>query len=147
MVAACRHKARIVAEDEREDGVRALLNLGHTFGHAMEADTGFSETLLHGEGVAIGMILAFELSAQLGYCPPADADRVRRHFAATGLPTGTGPNLRFVPETLYHHMRQDKKVRDGQMTFVLVRGIGEAFLSRDVPPEQVMALLQRELAA
>jgi len=142
---SCRHKARIVAADERETGERALLNLGHTFGHALEAATGFSQRLLHGEAIAIGMVMAFDLSARLGHCPSADAARTRRHLAAAGLPTETahiaGPALSV--DELWHHMQQDKKASQGNLTFVLARGIGQAFLSRDVRREDVIAILTR----
>ncbi|MSP81903.1 MAG: 3-dehydroquinate synthase [Alphaproteobacteria bacterium] len=126
-------KARIVEADEHEHGDRALLNLGHSFGHALEAETGFGDALLHGEAVAIGMVLAFALSSRLGLCPAADTDRVRRHLAAVGLPAAiagiAGPG--WSGTILANRMTQDKKVRDGRPTLVLVRGIGQAFLSRD----------------
>jgi 3-dehydroquinate synthase len=147
IAASCRAKARIVAADERETGTRALLNLGHTFGHALEAQTGYGSRLIHGEGVAAGICLAFDLSVRLGHCPPEDAQRVRRHLTTVGLPTlgeiGAGANWR--PAALLDHMRQDKKVVDGRMTFVLVRGIGQAFLSSDVGEDDVLAVLTREL--
>ncbi|MEQ8965718.1 MAG: 3-dehydroquinate synthase [Azospirillaceae bacterium] len=141
---SCRAKAEVVAADERESGRRALLNLGHTFGHALEAETGYSDRLLHGEGVALGMVLAFTLSARLGLCPPADAERVAAHLAAVGLPTGLdaiglGPD---DAEALIAHMTRDKKVADGRTTFVLARGIGRAFTSRDVDPADVAAVLR-----
>ena len=143
---SCEAKAGIVARDEREDGERAQLNFGHTFGHALEAEHGFSAALLHGEAVAIGMVLAFELSADLGFCPAADAARVRRHLAAIGLPTSAATGqMRSTAASLYHHMGQDKKVRDGRLTFVLTRGIGTAFLSREVTAAQVLAVLERDL--
>ena len=146
---SCATKAEIVAADERETGQRALLNLGHTFAHAMEAEVGFSDELLHGEAVAIGMVLAFDLSVQLGLCPPADAARMRRHFGAMGLPTSPDAvqGRVWTAETLLSHMYKDKKVHDGRITFVLTRGIGKAFLSSDVEPEQVIALLNNALAA
>jgi len=145
---SCRAKAAVVARDEREDGERALLNFGHTFGHALEAAHGFSAALLHGEAVAIGMVLAFELSADLGLCPAADAARVRRHLAAIGLPTSAAAGqMRSSAAELYRHMGQDKKVRDGKLTFVLTRGIGTAFLSREVTAPQVLAVLERDLMA
>ncbi|UCH75727.1 MAG: 3-dehydroquinate synthase [Rhodospirillales bacterium] len=149
VVACCRAKAAIVAADEREGGVRALLNLGHTFGHALEAETGFSNTLLHGEAVAIGMVMAFDLSARLGLCPPDDAARVRRHLAAVGLPTGTNftNSVLWDPSRLMMHMGRDKKVKGGALTFILVRGIGDAFVSRDVPAEEVSAFLEGAVAA
>ena len=143
---SCRMKAVIVGRDERESGERALLNLGHTFGHALETATGFSDRLLHGEGIAIGMVLAFRLSAQLKFCDPKDADRVATHFTAAGLPT----RLKDVPgalpdsEGLLALMAQDKKVRRGALVFVLARGIGKAFVAVDVEPERVRALLDAE---
>jgi 3-dehydroquinate synthase len=146
---SCRHKARIVAADEREEGQRALLNLGHTFGHALEAATGFGARLLHGEAVAIGMVLAFELSAKLGLCAEGEAARVRRHLAALSLPVGVAdiPGPRLDPDVLIRHMQQDKKVADGRLTFVLTKGIGRAFLKNDVPAAAVSALLEGAVAA
>jgi len=140
---SCRIKAELVAADERETGVRALLNLGHTFGHALEAEAGYGGLLLHGEAVAIGMVMAFDLSAQLGLCPADDAARVRRHLAAVGLPTGPQsiPDLLWDPVRLLDHMDRDKKVLGGRIRFVLARGIGEAFLAPDVAPEAVLDLL------
>jgi 3-dehydroquinate synthase len=132
---SCALKAAIVAADEREEGERALLNFGHTFGHAFEAETGFGDALLHGEAVALGMALAFELTARLGLCPPAAAARVRRHLAALGLPTEPRQvaNARsFTAEALVSHMQKDKKVRDGRITLILARDIGDAFVSREV---------------
>ncbi|MBV9784130.1 MAG: 3-dehydroquinate synthase [Acidisphaera sp.] len=144
---ACAFKAEVVGEDEREerpsDG-RALLNLGHTFGHALEAEIGYGG-ILHGEAVAVGIGLAFRLSVRLGLCEAADAERVAGHFAQIGLPASLGElNRRFSAERLVAHMRRDKKVRDGALTFVLVRGIGQAFTSRDVPADSVMDLLREE---
>jgi len=142
---ACAFKAMVVGDDEREekpnDG-RALLNLGHTFGHALEAELGYG-AILHGEAVAAGIGLAFRLSAKLGLCPQADADRVVAHMAAIGLPAElTNLNRRLSAERLISHMRRDKKMRDGQLAFVLVHGIGQAFTKRDVPPEAVVELLR-----
>jgi 3-dehydroquinate synthase len=144
VLVSCAAKAGIVAADEREAGERALLNLGHTFGHALEAETGFSDALLHGEAVAIGMVLAFDLSVRLGLCAAADRDRIRRHLEAVGLPVGMtrGSDRRWSVDALIGHMRHDKKVRDGRMTFVLAHGIGRAFLSRDVPIEAVADVLR-----
>jgi 3-dehydroquinate synthase len=144
VVESCRAKAAIVAADEREEGKRALLNLGHTFGHALEAETGMSDTLLHGEGVAIGMSLAFDLSVQLGHCNADDADLVRRHLAAIGLPTTPAHALGNVwsAETLIAHMGKDKKVVDGTMTFILARAIGDAFISQDVTHDDLMTLFE-----
>lgn len=146
---SCAIKAAFVAQDERETGPRALLNLGHTFGHALEAATGFGPELLHGEAVAIGIAMAFELSARLGYCPPTDAARVRRHLAAIGLPTDLAPNRGrgWDAQALLDHMARDKKVRDGKIAFVLARGIGQAFLARDVALEAVRELLDAAIAA
>ena len=140
---SCRMKADIVARDEHEHGERALLNLGHTFGHALEAATNYSDRLLHGEGVAIGMALAFRLSVALGLCNGQEAQRFIAHLKAAGLPSAIadipGPPPRL--ELLVEHMGHDKKVKNGKLTFVLVRGIGQAFTSSDVPLEAVRAIL------
>jgi len=146
---ACAGKARIVADDEREEDRRALLNLGHTFGHALEAECGYGGELLHGEAVAIGMVLAGELSVRLGLCPPADAARLARHLASVGLPTGLDAvdGVSFAPERLLAHMRKDKKVTGGRIAFVLLKGIGEAFLAKDVPLDEVERLLAEAVAA
>ena len=121
---------------------RALLNLGHTFGHAIEAECGYG-AVLHGEAVAIGLGLAFRLSAALGHCDAGLADRVEAHLAAVGLPSELSMlNRRFSTARLMDRMRRDKKMKDGHLQFVLVRGIGEAFTSREVPPDAVEALLQ-----
>jgi shikimate kinase/3-dehydroquinate synthase len=143
---ACAFKAAVVGDDEREekpnDG-RALLNLGHTFGHALEAEYGYSGGLLHGEGVAVGLGLAFRLSVRLGHCNPADAERVIAHVSAVGLPAELALlNRRFSAATLIGHMRRDKKVQDGALKFVLARGIGQAFTATDVPEEAVTELLR-----
>ncbi len=145
---ACTFKAAVVGDDEREekpnDG-RALLNLGHTFGHALEAEYGYDGGLLHGEGVAIGLGLAFRLSETLGHCTKADVDRVVSHIAAVGMAADLRSlNRRFSAASLIGHMRRDKKMRDGTLHFVLVHGIGEAFTSADVQPEAVEALLREE---
>lgn len=145
----CVAKARVVAEDEREtksDGGRALLNLGHTFGHALEAELGYDGArLLHGEAVAVGLGLAFALSARLGLCAPEDAQRVRAHIAASGLPADLAIlNRRFSAARLIGHMRKDKKAEGGRLTFILARGIGAAFVSRDVAEEEVAELLAEE---
>lgn len=143
---ACAFKAAVVGDDEREekpnDG-RALLNLGHTFGHALEAEYGYSGGILHGEAVAVGLGLAFRLSARLGLCPQTDAARVSAHLDTVGLTAELAQlNRRFSAAGLLAHMRRDKKVRDGTLTFVLVRGIGQAFTARDVPEEAVLATLR-----
>ena len=142
VLTSVRAKAEIVAADERETGRRALLNLGHTFGHALEAAAGYDGRLLHGEAVAAGLALAFELSAALGLCPAEDAARVRRHLEQMGLPAGLPPGAAADPAQLIEHMRQDKKVRDAALTFVLVRGIGNAFVSRDVQEADVLRVLE-----
>jgi 3-dehydroquinate synthase len=141
-------KADIVARDEFETGDRALLNLGHTFGHALEAWTGYSSRLLHGEGVAIGMAQAFRFSESEGLCPPGTATRVATHLSAVGLPTRLAdiPGEKADADTLLRLMGQDKKVRDGKLTFILVRDIGQAFVARDVDPAKVRAFLEREIA-
>ncbi|MRX50245.1 3-dehydroquinate synthase [Paracoccus sp. S-4012] len=137
-------KAGIVSRDETEEGERALLNLGHTFGHALEAATGYDgQRLLHGEGVAIGCALAFDLSARLGLVAQELPSRVAAHFAAVGLPSRLG-DVPGLPddEALIALMGQDKKVQDGRLRFVLARGIGEAFVAQDVPMEAVRATLR-----
>ncbi len=144
---ACAFKAQVVGGDEREerpsDG-RALLNLGHTFGHALEAELGFG-TILHGEAVAIGIGLAFRLSARLGLCATDDAERVVAHFDAAGLPAELPRlNRRLSAGRLIGHMRRDKKTRDGRLFLVLARGIGEAFTQADVAEDDVAALLRAE---
>ncbi|MFG1429688.1 3-dehydroquinate synthase [Xanthobacter sp. V2C-8] len=143
VAASCLAKAAIVARDEKETGDRALLNLGHTFGHALEAGAGFSDRLLHGEGVAIGMALAFAFSARLGLCPGQDVTRVVRHLEAAGLPTRISDVPGALPDTdgLMALIAQDKKVSRGALTFILARGIGEAFVAKDVDPAQVRAFL------
>ena len=145
---ACAFKAGVVGDDEREEAPndgRALLNLGHTFGHALEAEVGYGGGLLHGEAVAVGLGLAFRLSARLGLCEPEDAARVGAHLEAVGLPAELGMlNRRFSAGRLIGHMRRDKKMRDGALHFVLVRGVGQAFTSGDVPEGEVMELLRAE---
>lgn len=148
---SCEAKAKIVAADEREGGSRALLNLGHTFGHALEAETGFSDRLLHGEAVAVGMVLAFRLSERQGLCDPGEANRIAAHLREMGLPTGMSdidwPDGRPPrAETLIDHMRRDKKVVDGSIGFVLARAIGVATQVRDVPEPALVALLEDALA-
>lgn len=145
IVKACETKAAIVAEDEREAGARALLNLGHTFGHALEAANAFdSSSLQHGEAVAVGLNLAFDFSARLGLCSADDALRVRRHLKGAGLPVtlkeaGRG---RWDTATLLERMAQDKKVAGGRIRFVLARGIGQAFLTDDVAIDAVARFLE-----
>ncbi len=144
----CRGKAGIVARDERETGERALLNLGHTFGHALEAGCGFSDRLLHGEAVSLGMALAFEFSAQKGLIAASEAARATAHLAAVGLPTHVSHVRGGVPgiDALMNLIGQDKKVKRGKLTFILVRGIGQAFVENDVDPAEVRAFLSEKLA-
>lgn len=142
--ASCDHKAKIVAKDERETGERALLNLGHTFGHALETALGYSSNLLHGEAVAIGTVLAFRLSAQLGLCPEADVARVRDHFIASGLPV-VPPPASYDIDQLMSLMAQDKKAEAGKMTLILARGIGQSFITRDIDAESVRNIWQLTL--
>jgi len=139
----CRAKAGIVARDERETGERALLNLGHTFGHALEAGCGFSDRLLHGEAVALGMVLAFDFSARKGLIAASDAERARSHLAAVGLPTHIKDISGGLPgvNELMDLIAQDKKVKRGKLTFILVRGIGQAFIANDVDASEVRAFL------
>ena len=145
---ACAFKAAVVADDEREErasGGRALLNLGHTFGHALEAEYGYGGGLLHGEAVAAGIGLAFRLSARLGLCDREDATRVADHLERAGLPSGLNMlNRRFSAASLIANMRRDKKMRDGTLHFILARGIGDAFTTGDVPQAEVEALLWAE---
>jgi 3-dehydroquinate synthase len=143
ILTSCRMKATIVAADEREEGDRALLNFGHTFGHALEAETGFSSRLLHGEAVALGMVLAFGFAVRLGLAAAAEAERVRRHLAAAGLPTRLADaGLAGLPaERFLAHMRKDKKVRDGRTTLILPRRIGDAFVMNDAPADELRAFL------
>jgi 3-dehydroquinate synthase len=143
----CRAKAGIVARDERETGERALLNLGHTFGHALEAGCGFSGRLLHGEAVALGMALAFEFSAKKGLISAADAARASAHLAAVGLPTHVKDVPGGVPpvDILMELIAQDKKVKRGTLTFILVRGIGQAFIEKNTDATEVRAFLTDKL--
>jgi 3-dehydroquinate synthase len=145
---SCEMKAEIVMRDETEQGDRALLNLGHTFCHALEAATGYGDRLLHGEGVAVGCALAFELSMRLGLCAQEAPSRVREHLRAMGMKVDLKDIDGELPDAdgLLDLMGQDKKVVDGQLRFILARGIGEAFVTADVPRDVVRQLLQEELA-
>jgi 3-dehydroquinate synthase len=145
---SCRAKAAAVAADERDEGPRALLNFGHTFAHALETATGYSDRLLHGEAVSIGMVLAFRFSARLGHCPADDGRRAAAHLADAGLPIRIAdiPGPRLDAPTLMRHIVQDKKVTRGQLNFILTRGIGQAFIARDVPGADVVAFIEEELA-
>ena len=149
---SCRAKAGVVSRDERENGVRALLNLGHTFGHALEAATGFSDRLFHGEGVSVGMVLAAEFSARLGMISEADAARVERHLIEAGLPTRLQDIAGFAQEgladadALMALMAQDKKVKRGKLTFILLEAVGRAVIAKDVEPAPVRDFLNDRLA-
>jgi 3-dehydroquinate synthase len=139
----CAAKTRFVLADEKETGVRALLNLGHTFGHALEKATGYSDRLLHGEGVAIGMVLAHGFSAKLGLAPSQDTGRIAAHLKSVGLPTRIADIAGAMPTTdvLMDAIAQDKKVVRGALTFILTRGIGQAFIEKNVQPDVVRAYL------
>ncbi|MDY6960421.1 MAG: 3-dehydroquinate synthase [Pseudomonadota bacterium] len=142
---SCQAKADVVVEDERETGRRALLNLGHTFGHALEAATGYdSSRLVHGEGVAIGMVLAHQFSARLNLASPDDGQRVAAHLAEVGLPTRMADIEGGLPPTqiLMEAIAQDKKVKSGKLTFILTRGIGQSFVADDVPTSEVFSFLE-----
>ncbi|MDU8942147.1 3-dehydroquinate synthase [Ovoidimarina sediminis] len=141
-------KAEIVARDETETGDRALLNLGHTFCHALEAATGYSDRLLHGEGVAVGCALAFELSARLGLCAQEEPSRVRAHLSTMGMKSDLSDIPGDLPgaDGLLDLMAQDKKVIDGRLRFILTRGIGAAFVAEDVPRDAVRTVLSEALA-
>jgi 3-dehydroquinate synthase len=145
---SCRAKAAIVARDERETGERQLLNLGHTFGHALEAACGFSDRLLHGEAVAAGMALAFAFSARQGLMPMAEAERAISHLAQVGLPTAPKDIAGVLPavDQLMELIAQDKKVKRGKLTFILARGIGAAFIEDGVDQSKVRAFLSEKLA-
>jgi 3-dehydroquinate synthase len=144
---SCRMKAAIVGRDERETGERALLNLGHTFGHALEAAAGFSDRLLHGEAIALGTVLAFAFSAKRGLLPTAEAERVERHLAAVGLPVRVASVAGGAPsvDRLMELIAQDKKVKRGKLTFILARGIGASFIAPDVDAAEVRAFLVQKL--
>jgi len=145
---SCAAKAAIVARDETEQGDRALLNLGHTFGHALEAAVGYDGArLVHGEAIAIGMRLAFDFSREQGLCTGQDAVRVRRHLEAVGLPTRLSdvPGGVGAAASLLEAIRQDKKVARGALTFILVRGIGQSFIAKDVDPDEVLRFLDCQL--
>jgi len=147
IAASCQAKADVVVADERENGQRALLNLGHTFGHALEAATAYdSSRLVHGEGVSIGMVLAHEFSARMNLASPDDARRVERHLQEVGLPTRMSdiPGALPPPETLMDAIAQDKKVKSGRLTFILTRGIGQSFVADDVPASEVISFLREK---
>ena len=146
---SCRSKAAVVARDERETGDRALLNLGHTFGHALETATGYdSSRLVHGEGVAIGMALAHRFSVKMNLAGVEAAERVEAHLKAVGLPTSLDEVPGGLPpaEKLMDYIAQDKKVARGALTFILTHGIGQSFIAKDVPPAAVFEFLKERLA-
>jgi 3-dehydroquinate synthase len=145
---SCRMKAAIVGRDERETGERALLNLGHTFGHALEAAAGFSDRLLHGEAISLGMALAFAFSARCGLLPAAEAERVERHLAAVGLPIHVSAVAGGMPDAdrLMELIAQDKKVKRGKLTFILARGVGSSFIAHGVDAAEVRDFLVQQLA-
>jgi 3-dehydroquinate synthase len=140
---SCKAKAAIVAEDERERGRRALLNLGHTFGHALEAETGYSDRLVHGEAVSIGMCLAHEFSQVQGLASGQDTQRLKAHLKALGLPSSISdiPGAPVAASALVDHMYQDKKAIAGALTFILTKGIGQAFVATDVDPATLLDFL------
>jgi 3-dehydroquinate synthase len=145
---SCQAKADVVAKDERENGLRALLNLGHTFGHALEAATHYdSARLVHGEGVSIGMVLAHQFSARMNLVSPDLASRVERHLGEVGLPVSMSEIPGGLPpaETLMDAIAQDKKVKGGKLTFILTRGLGQSFVADDVPASAVLSFLQEKL--
>lgn len=147
IAASCRAKAAVVAADERENGARALLNLGHTFGHALEAAVQYdSARLVHGEGVSIGMVLAHDFSTRLNLASRDDADRVRRHLSDVGLPVTIGAIPGDMPpaETLMDAIAQDKKVKGGKLTFILTHGVGQSFIADDVPASEVVSFLREQ---
>ncbi len=142
---ACKSKAEIVSADEQERGKRALLNLGHTFGHAFEAHFGYSSKMLHGEAVALGMMLAFEYSVQLGLCAPAAAARVKAHLQAAHLPVqikDVAPDI--TADQIVAFMMQDKKIEQGKLTLILVRGIGQAFVAKDTSVDDLTTFLKQK---
>ena len=145
---SCGAKARVVAEDEFENGKRALLNLGHTFGHALEAETGYGGGLLHGEAVSIGMAMAFDFSHKLGLCDGQDFGRAVAHMKSVGLPTDFSmlKSEDWTVDALMNHMSRDKKVEGGNMTFVLARGIGKSFITQDIREDDLRDLLARWLS-
>ncbi len=147
IASSCKAKARFVIADEKEAGMRALLNLGHTFGHALEAITGYSDRLLHGEAVAIGMVLAFEFSVELGLCNSQDALRVKRHLQLLSLPTMLSDmnDVDLTIDGLMQAINQDKKVKRGKLTFILTKAIGKSFIEHNVNPDRLIEFLRKKL--
>ncbi len=148
VVKSCQAKAHLVAVDEQENGLRALLNFGHTFAHAFEAETGYSSKLLHGEAVAMGSIMALATSERTGSCPPGRAERLRKHFSATGINHKLSEVAQsdWHPDTLLDHMRLDKKVSDAKLVFILAHDIGDAFITNDIPESVILDILEAGLA-
>ncbi|WP_120495389.1 3-dehydroquinate synthase [Kiloniella sp. EL199] len=153
VLVSCAAKAKIVAQDEKESGARGLLNLGHTFGHALEAETGYNGSLLHGEAISIGMVMAHDLSAELGLCSEQDAKIVRAHFENIGLPISTDyvssnalGGKKLEVSRLMDHMSRDKKVSNGRLTFVMTKGIGQAYLDNAVDMAVVSDFMKRFIA-
>ena len=140
---SCASKADIVARDERENDIRALLNLGHTFAHALEAETGYNDDLLHGEAVSIGISMAYRLSQRLGFCKETEVTRIINHFNDVGLPTNINglSTIAWTPEQLISHMEFDKKVKAGKIAFILAQAIGATFISREVKKQDLLAFL------
>ncbi len=146
---SCRIKAEIVEADEKEQNLRAILNFGHTFGHALEAEAGYDGNLLHGEAVSIGMVMAIELSKNLGHLSGQDAGRAVDYIRSIGLPTNINSiegSTSWHPDRLIQHMQHDKKVSNGQLRFVLIKGIGEAYLTADVEKKQVYSAIEKSLS-
>ena len=152
VVKSCEAKARMVAGDERETGNRALLNLGHTFGHALEAEMGYGDGLRHGEAVSIGMRMAFDFSLATELCPEEDTERLKQHLIACHMPVhisdipGKAQDGKWTADVLLHHMGQDKKVSAGEMNFILAKGIGQSFVTRDIDTEELMTFLTVEVS-
>ncbi len=145
---SCKAKAAIVAADEKENGVRALLNFGHTFGHALEAETGYGDTLLHGEAVAIGMILALQTSVAMGICPKSDLERALAHYTTCEMPhSPLQIQKNWDVDKLMEHFTRDKKTKDGKLTFILARGIGQAFVTQDVDTSLIRDVLAQACSA
>tara|TARA_B100000242_G_C43034302_1_gene482107 strand:- start:18 stop:1169 length:1152 start_codon:yes stop_codon:yes gene_type:complete len=146
---SCRIKAEIVEADEKEKNLRAILNFGHTFGHALEAEAGYDGNLLHGEAVSIGMVLAIELSKSLGYLSGQDAGRAVEYIRNIGLPTNINSiegSTSWHPDGIIQHMQHDKKVSNGQLRFVLIKGIGEAYLTADVERNDIYNVIEKSLS-
>ncbi len=142
IITSCKAKADIVAADEKEQNIRALLNFGHTFGHALEAETGYSDTLLHGEAVAIGMALAFAASVKMGICPKEDSDRAKAHMQAVGLPISPQDiRKEWNIDALMEHFTHDKKTTGGKLTFIMTRGIGKAFIENNIDAAIIRQIL------